>query len=109
MIDDSFAAKAGLAAPYAAHKDEPPGVQAEGLRGTNTIERGHCAQGKAAEQGDKTFATLRARLALAGYSLARSGGEDGQGHFCATRWGFVRQLDTLAAVEEFAAQIGARA
>jgi hypothetical protein len=61
-------------------------VQAEGLKDTNTIARGDCAEGEATEQDEKDFAKLRARLALAGYSLARSGGEEVNGQFRATHW-----------------------
>lgn len=108
MIDESVAAKAGLVAPHASHKDEPRRVQVAVLWDSNTVERGDCAEGEATKQGEKDFATLRARLALAGYSLARSGGEEGNDAFRATLGGCFRQLDTLAAAEEFAAQIGAR-
>lgn len=108
MIDHSFAAQAGLGAPNATHKDDPHGVQAEGLKDTDAIAHGDCAEGEATEQGEKDFATLRARLALAGYSLPRSGGEEVNGRFQATHRGFIQHLDTLAAAGGIASHVGAR-
>lgn len=52
----------------------------------------------------KAFATLRARLALAGYSLNRSDVADGPRAFYVGRWGMVRELPDLAAVCTFADQ-----
>lgn len=55
----------------------------------------------------KAFATLRAALALRGYALHRSDPHDGEVVFVATRWGHARELKTLAAVVQFAGQVGA--
>ena len=62
----------------------------------------------AAEQAaGKCLATLRAQLALNGYSLTRTHGEDGPVCFYVTRWGMVRELPDIAAVRAFAQQVGA--
>lgn len=56
----------------------------------------------------KQFATLRALLALKGYSsLSRTSASDGPVCFYVTRWGMVRQLRHIAAVRAFAQQVGA--
>lgn len=54
----------------------------------------------------KRFATLRARLALKGYSLNRTAASDGPMHFNVTRCGLVRELRDFAAVRAFAEQVG---
>ena len=46
MIHDSFAANEGPGLPNAADKYEAPGVQAERLRHTGTVERSICAEGE---------------------------------------------------------------
>jgi hypothetical protein len=55
----------------------------------------------------KRFATLRAHLALKGYSLHRTAAGDGPVCFYVTRWGLVRELRDIAAVRAFAEQVGA--
>lgn len=55
----------------------------------------------------KRFATLRARLALKGYSLSRTAASDGPVRFYVTRWGLVRELPDIASVRVFAEQVGA--
>ena len=63
------------------------------------------------EQSDddgKRFATLRAHLALKGYSLSRTHGDDGPVCFHVNRWGMVRELRDIAAVRAFAVAVGAR-
>ena len=57
---------------------------------------------------DKAFLTLRALLALMGYSLSRTHGDDGPVCFHVNRWGMVRELRDIAAVRAFAEQVGAR-
>lgn len=57
--------------------------------------------------GGKRFATLRAHLALKGYSLHRTHADDGPVRFYVTRWGLVRELQDIAAVRAFAEQVGA--
>ena len=56
----------------------------------------------------KRFSTLRARLALAGWTLAETVA-DGGAAYTAGRWGMSRTLADLEAVEAFAEQIGAPA
>lgn len=54
----------------------------------------------------KRFATLRAYLALKGYSLHRTAAGDGPVCFYITRWGMARELRDLAAVARFLDQAG---
>lgn len=54
----------------------------------------------------KRFATLRAHLALKGYSLSRTAASDGPVHFYITRWGMACELRNLAAVARFLVQVG---
>jgi hypothetical protein len=66
------------------------------------------AGAKVSHQVDnKAFATLRARLALAGYALSRSDPTDGPLVFFAARWGLVRELRDLAEATDFAERVGA--
>ncbi|EWS53171.1 hypothetical protein X551_04045 [Methylibium sp. T29] len=51
----------------------------------------------------KTYATLQARAALAGFELVRMPGGD----FVVGRWGMVRALTGADAVEAFLQQVGA--
>jgi hypothetical protein len=53
---------------------------------------------------DKQFATLAARSALAGYGLLR----DAPCGFVIARWGQIRWLPDVAAVEDFLARVGAK-
>ena len=70
------------------------------LKEQSTADTPDCAK-PAAEC--KHFNTLRARLALAGWTLTA----DAAGALTAARWGMARDLDSLAAVEAFAAHVGA--
>ena len=54
----------------------------------------------------KRFATLRAHLALRGYSLSRTAASDGPVCFYVTRRGMARELRDLAAVARFLDQVG---
>ena len=56
----------------------------------------------------KRFATLRAHLALKGYSLSRTHGDDGPVCFYVNRWGMVRELRDIEAVRAFAVAVGVR-
>ena len=56
----------------------------------------------------KAFTTLRAPLALVGYSLHRSDGEDGPRNSFVIRWGMVRELRDLSAASKFAESVGVR-
>ena len=86
-----------------------------------TSETAHVASaGRFGEQDDghhdsrpsagdnKAFATLRAELALQGYSLSRSSAADGPVSFYVGRCGMVRELPSLAAALAFAEQVGVR-
>lgn len=55
----------------------------------------------------KTVATLRARAALAGWTLASFTDADGQTAYTLCRWGMARTLPDLAAVALFLRQVGA--
>jgi hypothetical protein len=55
----------------------------------------------------KRFATLRARCALAGWSLIEPRPAAQPAAFLATRWGMARSLPDLDAVEGFLERIGA--
>jgi hypothetical protein len=58
-----------------------------------------------ADEG-KRFATLRAELALKGYSLSHAVAADRPAHYYVTRWSLVRELRDLAAVAQFLVQVG---
>jgi hypothetical protein len=60
----------------------------------------------AANEERKSFATLRARFAIAGHSLSRTTAPDGSIVYLATRWGLVRQLPTIEAATAFLLRIG---
>ena len=55
---------------------------------------------------DKHFKTLQAAFALRGHQLVRTEATDGPVAYYAERWGMVRYLPTLGAVESFLRQIG---
>ena len=83
-------------------KESAPAAQATQSREQN--EHRNSATGAGA---DKAFLTLRALLALMGYSLSRTHGDDGPVCFHVNRWGMVRELRDTAAVRAFAQQVGA--
>lgn len=114
----------GLAAPELAHHDHvdlaPLGTATAHAVVTPTSDNAHLAVGAVEGQGatdclifdqpaddGKRFATLRAHLALKGYSLHRTAAGDGPVCFYVTRWGLVRELPDVAAVRVFAEQVGA--
>ena len=57
----------------------------------------------------KTFATLRARAAMAGFSLCTMTETDGLCFYLLSRWGMSRPLADLGAVVVFLRQVGAPA
>lgn len=63
----------------------------------------------AVEQADKDFATLRARLALAGHQLHIIDDGEGGTAYMVCRWCMSRTLPDLAAVQAFAERVGAPA
>ena len=97
----SVVADAVAPAELTAQKESAPAAQAAQSR--EQIEPANSATGAGA---DKTFLTLRALLALKGYSLSRTAAGDGPARFYVTRWGLVRELHDLAAVHAFAQQVG---
>jgi hypothetical protein len=110
----------GLAAPEraepaaagltAGHTDETRELgSGAGFRGQGTADGADCPGTAPGEQDDKRFATLRARLALAGWALSRIDAGDGLPVFLAVRWNMPRELADLAAVERFADLVGAPA
>ena len=98
----SVVADAVAPAGLNAQKESAPAAQAAQSREQN--EHRNSATGAGA---DKAFLTLRALLALKGYSLSRTHGDDGPVCFHVNRWGMVRELRDIAAVRAFAQQVGA--
>lgn len=114
----------GLAAPELAHHDHvdlaPLGTAAAHAVVTPTSEKApdaanvggpvqtkmQCLIFEQSTDDCKRFATLRAHLALKGYSLHRTAADDGPVCFYVTRWGLVRELPNIAAVRAFAEQAG---
>ena len=98
----SVVADAVAPAGLNAQKESAPAAQATQSREEN--EHRNSATGAGA---DKAFLTLRALLALKGYSLSRTHGDDGPVCFHVNRWGMVRELRDIAAVRAFAQRLGA--
>lgn len=81
-----------------------------GFRGQGTADKADSPGAAPDQQGEaKRFATLRARLALAGWALSRTEPGKGPAVFLAVRWNMPRELADLAAVERFADLVGAPA
>lgn len=113
----------GLAAPELAHNDHvdlpPLGAAAARAVVTPTSEKApdaanvggpvqtktQCPIFEQPNDDGKRFATLRAHLALKGYSLHRTAADDGPVCFYVTRWGMARELRDLAAVAQFLEQV----
>ena len=114
----------GLAAPELAHHHHvdlaPLGTAAARAVVTTTSEKApdaanvggpvqtetQCLIFEQPTDDGKRFATLRAHLALKGYSLHRTAADDGPVCFYVTRWGMARELRDLAAVARFLDQVG---
>jgi len=104
---------AGLALPAAsaplicAHQDEAPRLAGGGGHAEQQkADAADCADAPRADQSEaKHFATLQTQLALKGWTLSRSANG---AVFHVIRWGMVRELSDLAAVEAFADQVGAK-
>ena len=82
-----------------------------GTKGAGTADSADSAQAQACVQADegKRFATLRAHLALRGYTLTRTAPEDGPVRFYVARWAMVRELRDLDAVARFLEHVGGAA
>ena len=98
----SVAADAVAPAELTPQKQSAPAARAGQSR--EQYEPANSAIGAGA---DKAFATLRAHLALKGYSLSRTPAGDGPVCFHVARWGMVRELRDIAAVRAFAEQVRA--
>ena len=114
----------GLAAPEVAHHDHvdlaPLGTVAAHAVVTPTSERApdaaivggpvqtetQCLIFEQPTDDGKRFTTLRAHIALKGYSLQRTAADDGPVCFYVTRLGMSRELRGLAAVAQFLDQVG---
>lgn len=101
---------AAIAAPDPEMDEGPPGTNGQALKVQNAADSADCADHHQPEQLDeaaaeaKRLATLRARLALAGWELVTLP----NGAHLASRWGHVRHCTSLDAVEAFAQQVGVR-
>ena len=124
MQANDYATKAGMGAPELAHHDHvdlaslgtaaaravvrptsekaPDAANVEGPGQTET----QCPIFKQPADDGKRFATLRANLALKGYSLSRTAASDGPVCFYVNRWNMARELRDLAAVARFLDQVG---
>ncbi len=95
------AAPAGLSPPQ---KDKCPELAGGGaLKGQGKANTADCADTTAE---CKSLATLRARLALAGWALTATP-DNPHGAFTVSRWGMVRDLIDLASVASFTDRVGA--
>ena len=83
-------------------KESAPAAQA-----TQSREQNEPLNSATDAGADKPFQTLRAELALRGYGLSRTHGDDGPVCFHVNRWGMVRELANIVAVRVFAKQVGA--
>lgn len=98
----SVVADAVTPAELNAQKESAPVAQA-----TQSREQNKHANSAIDAGADKVFLTHRALLALKGYSLSRTHGDDGPVCFYVTRWGLVRELRDIAAVRAFTELVGA--
>jgi hypothetical protein len=85
-----------------AQEESAPAAQA-----TQSREQNEDRNSATGADADKVFLTLRALLALKGYSLSRTHSDDGQVYFHVNRWGMVGELRDFAAVRAFAELVGA--
>ena len=108
----SYATGTTAAGPSPPQRDEDHRLAGAAVfRGQGKANTPDCADDPAGDQPGTTdckrFATLRARLALAGWGLIRTDPSDGAPNYFATRWNMPRELADLAAVEAFADRVGA--
>lgn len=98
----SLVADAVAPARLNAQKESAPAAHATQSREHNEPQSSPTGAGT-----DKALVTLRALLALKGYALNRTHGDDGPVRFYVARWGLVRELPDIGAVRAFAEQVGA--
>lgn len=91
-----------VAADLTPQKESALATQA--AQGREQNEPSNSATGAGAH---KAFLTLRAQLALLGHALSRTDASDGPSSYFVSRWGMVRELRDLDAVQRFARQVGA--
>lgn len=94
------AAAPGLVTPARSDEAAWQGGPEEAVEKKESLD---CAAPGTGAQG-KSFSTLRARLALAGWMLTAQV----DGTFIVSRWGHCRELGDLSAAESFACMVGAR-
>jgi hypothetical protein len=85
-------------------RPQPPDPGQDEAPAAGTVERFRDRQNQRddfASDDKKRFATLRARAALAGFTLEAIEAEAGTRVFIVSRWSLTRELRDLAAVERF--------
>jgi hypothetical protein len=92
----------------------PAGLNAQkesalAARAAQSREQNELSNPATGASADKAFFTLRALLALKGYSLHRTAAGDGPVCFYVTRWGMARELRDLPAVVRLLDQVGGAA
>lgn len=107
-LGTAAAAPAGLNAP---HKDDDHRLAgAAVIREQGKADNPDCADYLAGDQPAddcQRFTALRARLALAGWTLSRTASGEGSVTYSASRWNRPRELAGLAAVAAFADRVAA--
>ena len=111
MLTRTIGDTPGLATPVSAPESESARVvSASRIEEQGIADNLECAASAVCNQEGvincKVFATLRAQLAMRGYSLSRTDAGDGPVRFHASRWGLIVELRDLAAVEAFAERAG---
>jgi hypothetical protein len=104
----SGAAAPGLAAPERLSVAPQMATPADGpaLRGDKEQQTTESLR-QAAADGDERVRDLQRRLQLAGFQF-HIGDHHTRPVFWISRWGLTRELDSLAEVETFASQVGAK-
>jgi hypothetical protein len=92
----------------ATSNETPAGAAARGFEDQQRDASLGLCGANALGQADKVFATLRARLALAGYALHITSNGKGGAEYTVTRWNLCRTLPDMAAVCTFADQVEGR-
>lgn len=108
MTTLQHARRAGTGTPTTSD-EAPAGGAARGFSEQARWVSLDCAERTAVEQADKAFATLRARMALAGFQLSIVTGDGCGSAYMLSRGNLHRTLNDVAAVEAFADRVGAPA